>query len=67
VLLLGYGVLGAANVIAGPRAARAPGRTAAVIAVVLGAKLALFPLVGASPWGGAALLLGWGLAYGGAP
>ncbi len=68
VLLLGYGVLGmAANMIAGPRAARAPGRTAAVIAVVLGATLALFPLVGASPWGGAALLLAWGLAYGGAP
>jgi predicted MFS family arabinose efflux permease len=68
VLLLGYGVLGmVANVLAGPRAARSPGRTAAVIAVVLGATLALFPVLGASPWGGAALLLAWGLAYGGAP
>ncbi|TQM43402.1 putative MFS family arabinose efflux permease [Pseudonocardia cypriaca] len=68
VLLLGYGVLGmVANVLAGPRAARSPGRTAAVIAVVLGATLALFPVLGASPWGGAALLLVWGLAYGGAP
>jgi predicted MFS family arabinose efflux permease len=68
VLLLGYGVLGlVANVIAGPRAARSPGRTAAVIAVALGATLALFPLVGASPWGGVALLMVWGLAYGGAP
>jgi predicted MFS family arabinose efflux permease len=68
LLLLGYGVLGmAANVVAGPRAARNPGRTAAVIAVVLGATLALFPVVGVSPWGGAALLMVWGLAYGGAP
>jgi predicted MFS family arabinose efflux permease len=68
VLLLGYGVLGlVANVIAGPRAARSPGRTAAVIAVALGATLALFPLLGASPWGGVALLMVWGLAYGGAP
>lgn len=68
VLLLGYGALGmVANVIAGPRAARSPGRTAAAIAVLLGATLALFPLAGASPWGGTALLLVWGLAYGGAP
>jgi predicted MFS family arabinose efflux permease len=37
VLLLGYGVFGTvANVIAGPRAARSPGRTEAVIAAVLG-------------------------------
>ncbi len=68
LVLLGYGVLGmVANVIAGPWAARLPGRTAAVIVGVLGATLALFPLLGASPWGGAALLLVWGLAYGGAP
>jgi predicted MFS family arabinose efflux permease len=68
VLLLGYGVLGmVANVLAGPRAARSSGRTAAVIAVVLGATLALFPVLGTSPWGGAALLMVWGLAYGGAP
>ena len=68
LVLLGYGVLGmVANVIAGPWAARVPGRTAAVIVGVLGATLALFPLLGASPWGGAALLLVWGLAYGGAP
>ena len=68
LVLLAYGVLGmVANVIAGPWAARLPGRTAAVIVGVLGATLALFPLLGASPWGGAALLLVWGLAYGGAP
>jgi predicted MFS family arabinose efflux permease len=29
--------------------------------------LALFPLVGANPGGGAVLLMVWGLAYGGAP
>jgi predicted MFS family arabinose efflux permease len=38
-----------------------------VIVGMLGATLALFPLLGASPWGGAALLVVWGLAYGGAP
>ena len=68
LLLLGYGALGmAANVVTGPRAARTPGRPVAVIAAVLGATLALFPLLGVSPWGGTALLLVWGLAYGGAP
>jgi predicted MFS family arabinose efflux permease len=68
VLLLGYGVFGTvANVIAGPGAAGSPGRTEAVIAAVLGVTLALFPLVGANPWGGAVLLMVWGLAYGGAP
>ncbi len=68
LLLLGYGALGmVANVVAGPRAARTPGRAVAVIAVVLGATLAFFPVGGASPWGGTVLLLLWGLAYGGAP
>lgn len=68
VLLLGYGVLGmVGNVAAGPQAGRRPGHTAAVIALLLGATLALFPLVGAHPAGGIALLLVWGLAYGGAP
>lgn len=68
VLLLGYGVLGmVGNVVAGPQAGRRPGRAAAAIVLVLGATLALFPLVGANLVGGIVLLLVWGLAYGGAP
>jgi predicted MFS family arabinose efflux permease len=67
-LLLGYGVLGmVGNAIAGSRAARATGRTVAAISTVLGAALALFPLLGMTPWTGVALLLVWGLAYGAAP
>jgi predicted MFS family arabinose efflux permease len=67
-LLLGYGVLGmVGNVVAGPRAARATGRTTATVVIVLGAVLALFPLVGVTPWTGVALLLVWGLAYGAVP
>ncbi|HEX4817232.1 MAG TPA: MFS transporter [Nonomuraea sp.] len=67
-LLLGYGVLGmVGNAIAGSWAARAAGRTMAALVIVLGAALALFPLLGATPWSGAALLLVWGLAYGAAP
>ncbi|TDP96785.1 MFS transporter [Labedaea rhizosphaerae] len=67
-LLLGYGVLGmVGNAVAGSWAARGAGRTMAAIVLVLGAALALFPLLGASPWTGAALLLVWGLAYGAAP
>ncbi|MEU4196302.1 MFS transporter [Kribbella sp. NPDC026611] len=67
-LLLGYGVLGmVGNAVAGSWAARATGRTMATIALVLGAALVLFPLLGTSPWSGAALLLVWGLAYGAAP
>ncbi|WUH98697.1 MFS transporter [Spirillospora sp. NBC_00431] len=67
-LLLGYGILGMiGNAVAGPRAARAAGRTTAAIVIVLGAALVLFPLLGTTPWTGAALLLVWGLAYGAAP
>jgi predicted MFS family arabinose efflux permease len=67
-LLLGYGVLGmVGNVLAGPRAATAAGRTMATIALVLGAALVLFPVLGVTPWTGALLLLVWGLAYGAAP
>jgi predicted MFS family arabinose efflux permease len=67
-LLLGYGVLGmVGNTVAGPWAARTAGRTLMIIVIVLGAALALFPLLGTTPWTGAALLLVWGLAYGAAP
>jgi predicted MFS family arabinose efflux permease len=67
-LLLGYGALGmVGNVVAGPWAARTPGRTLAVIALALGATLATFPLLGVTPAGGIALLLLWGLVYGAAP
>ncbi|WP_242909214.1 MFS transporter [Actinomadura terrae] len=67
-LLLGYGILGMiGNAAAGGRASRAPGRTLASIVIVLGAALVLFPLLGTTPWTGAALLLVWGLAYGAAP
>jgi predicted MFS family arabinose efflux permease len=67
-LLLGYGVLGmVGNAVADSWAARQVGRTMAAIVIVLGAALVLFPLLGASPWTGAVLLLVWGLAYGAAP
>jgi predicted MFS family arabinose efflux permease len=67
-LLLGYGVLGmVGNAVAGSLAAPAAGRTMAAAVAVLGAALVLFPLVGSTPWTGAALLLVWGFAYGAAP
>ena len=67
-LLLGYGILGmVGNAVAGSWAARRVGHTMAAIVIVLGAALVLFPLLGASPWTGAVLLLVWGLAYGAAP
>ena len=67
-LLLGYGILGmVGNAIAGSWASRAAGRTMATIVIVLGAALIVFPLLGATPWTGAILLLVWGLAYGAAP
>jgi predicted MFS family arabinose efflux permease len=66
-LLLGDGLLGMlANVVAGPWAARARVATRRS-SPSCSATLALFPVVGASPWGGAALLMVWGLGYGGAP
>ncbi|MER5960915.1 MFS transporter [Streptomyces sp. NPDC002057] len=65
-LLLGYGAAGVAgNFLAGARAARAPGRTLAVIAAALGTVLLASHLVGGSAVTGAGLLLLWGLAYGG--
>ncbi|MFD7962029.1 MFS transporter [Streptomyces zaomyceticus] len=67
-LLLGYGVAGVAgNFLAGPRAARSPGRTLAVLAVALGAVLLAGFLLGDSAATGAVLLLLWGLAHGGVP
>ncbi|MEG0183076.1 MAG: MFS transporter [Stenotrophomonas sp.] len=66
VLLFAYGVAGiASNFIAGPLAARQP--RGVLLAIGLGLSLTplLFLLVGGTPSGGVAVLLLWGLAYGG--
>ena len=65
-LLLGYGVAGVAgNALAGSRGARDPRRTLLAIACGLGAVLVLTALFGGHPAGAVALLLLWGVAYGG--
>lgn len=65
-LLMAYGIAGiAGNFAAGAAAGRGVRRTALVIAVVLAATLALLPVLGTNPIGGGALLIVWGLAYGG--
>ncbi|WP_405847832.1 MFS transporter [Streptomyces niveus] len=65
-LLLGYGVAGiAGNFAGGARAARAPRRTLLAISAVLGAVVLLFLPAGGSLVAATALLLVWGLAYGG--
>ncbi|MFB8438387.1 MFS transporter [Streptomyces niveus] len=65
-LLLGYGVAGiAGNFAGGARAARAPRRTLSAISAVLGAVVLLFLPAGGSLVAATALLLVWGLAYGG--
>jgi predicted MFS family arabinose efflux permease len=65
-LLLGYGVAGVVgNFLAGAATGRNVRRTVVVIAVVLAATVGLFPLVGRSPITGIALLIVWGLGYGG--
>jgi predicted MFS family arabinose efflux permease len=67
-LLLGYGILGMiGNGLVGSWAARSAERTMSAIVIVLGAALALFPLLGVTPWTGTILLLVWGFAYGAAP
>ncbi|MHA6194638.1 MFS transporter [Pseudomonas wadenswilerensis] len=66
VLLLGYGIAGiVGNFISGTRAARQPARVLTCIALGLLLTPLLFASLGNSNLGGALLLLGWGLAYGG--
>lgn len=65
-LLFGYGVAGiAGNFLVGIAAARHTGPTLAMIALGLLLTPALFLSVGDLPLGGGAVLLLWGLAYGG--
>ncbi|WP_283136547.1 MFS transporter [Rhizohabitans arisaemae] len=61
----GAGILG--NFITGAIAGRDIRKTIIGISVLLAAVLALFPLVGGHPVGGVALLVLWGLAFGGVP
>ncbi|MEV0410430.1 MFS transporter [Streptomyces sp. NPDC050448] len=66
VLLLGFGVAGIiGNFVAGAAVAKNLGRTMAVIIALLAASMLLFPLLGKSQAGGIALLILWGLAFGG--
>jgi predicted MFS family arabinose efflux permease len=65
-LLLGYGAAGiVGNFVAGTVVARRLRRTVLGIALVLALVLALYPVIGTGRAGGIALLLLWGLAYGG--
>ncbi|TQM14621.1 MFS transporter [Pseudonocardia kunmingensis] len=65
-LLLGFGAAGiVGNFVAGAAVARRLRRTVLGIAVALTLVLALYPLLGTGAAGGTALLLLWGLAYGG--
>ncbi|MFH8365592.1 MFS transporter [Streptomyces sp. NPDC018031] len=65
-LLLCYGLAGiAGNFLAGTAAHRHPRRTLAVLCGLLAAAELLVPLLGRSTPGAVALLVLWGLAYGG--
>ncbi|WP_043632616.1 MFS transporter [Nonomuraea candida] len=65
-LLFGFGVAGVAgNFVAGAAVARRLHRTVLVIAAGLGAALLLYPVAGLTGAGGVALLVVWGLVYGG--
>ncbi|MFE7745032.1 MFS transporter [Nocardia sp. NPDC057455] len=65
-LLLAYGIAGVAgNFAAGAAAARAPRRTLVVIGSVLGGAAIALPLLGASLPQAVALMIVWGLSYGG--
>ncbi|WP_051468278.1 MFS transporter [Actinomadura oligospora] len=67
-LLLLFGAAGiAGNFLAGMMLSRDILRTILTLSLTLAAVLALFPLVGANPVGGVALLVLWGLAFGGIP
>ncbi|POX43506.1 MFS transporter [Streptomyces sp. Ru73] len=65
-LLLAYGIAGVVGNFAGAAgAARSPRRALLVISAVLAAAVLLVPELGGSPPAGGALLVVWGLAYGG--
>lgn len=65
-LLLIYGVAGiVGNIVAGGAAVRDVRRTLIVIIAALSATLLLMPLLGTGPVGGIAMLVLWGLSYGG--
>lgn len=65
-LLLGYGVAGVVgNFAGGAGAGRSPRATLLVLGAALAATVLLVPVLGRSPGGGGALLVLWGLAYGG--
>lgn len=68
VFLLVYGAAGmAGNFIAGSLAPRDVRRTFALCAVMLAAATLLLPVIGKGDIGAIALLIVWGLAYGGVP
>ncbi|MBB5778468.1 MFS transporter [Nonomuraea jabiensis] len=65
-LLFGFGVAGiAGNFIAGATVAHRLHRTVLSIATALGVIVLLYPVAGLTAVGGVALLVAWGLAYGG--
>ncbi|MEV0648921.1 MFS transporter [Phytomonospora sp. NPDC050363] len=65
-LLLVYGVAGVAgNFLVGIRAPKAPAATLLAIAASLATVLAVVPLLVRGPAGATALLIAWGVAYGG--
>ncbi|MBP0454796.1 MFS transporter [Kitasatospora sp. RG8] len=67
-LLLVFGAAGIlGNFLAGALVGRDVRRVITAIGLLLAVILALFPIVGTSPVGGIALLIGWGLAFGGVP
>ncbi|MFI5716528.1 MFS transporter [Nocardia sp. NPDC051750] len=66
VLLLVYGLCGiVANFVAGAAAARRVRWTLLVLAIGIAAALVVLPLLGTTPVGAAAVLVLWGLSYGG--
>ncbi|HEY1176276.1 MAG TPA: MFS transporter [Phytomonospora sp.] len=66
VLLLVYGLAGVAgNFLAGTRAAKSPNRTVLAIVVSLGTVLLVTPFLAHGLVGSTAVLIAWGLAYGG--
>jgi predicted MFS family arabinose efflux permease len=65
-LLLGFGVAGmVGNFAAGATVARRLRTTVLVIVLALAVVLGIYPLLGTTAFGGIALLVLWGLAYGG--
>ncbi|WP_246646533.1 MFS transporter [Nonomuraea ceibae] len=65
-LLFAFGVAGVVgNFVAGAAVAGRPRRTILAIAAALGTTVLLYPVAGAGAVGGVALLLAWGLSYGG--